>query len=219
MKKQYGFTMALAVLAAASVHATAGEMGVYLYGSYGKAESERKAETDKTVTGSGITAFTSTADESDAAYKLLAGYRLNEHLALEAGYVSLGKSSYRAASTAPVVATRSGEIQVDGWAVAGLMGAPFTETVSVFAKTGGYFYHVDFVCTGTGVACVNPTRTVDGRSVFYGLGLEWKPMGGLLVRAEYEIYPKIGEKFNSNGTTGTSRADVTLASVGVGFRF
>jgi opacity protein-like surface antigen len=100
-----------------------------------------------------------------------------------------------------------------------LLGAPFSDTVSIYAKTGIYRYQLDFTCTGTGVPCTNPNRRVNGKPVFLGLGLEWNPLKGLFVRTEYEVYLKVGEKFNATGTTGTSKSDVKLATLGVGYRF
>lgn len=210
-------------LAFAVTGAGAADIAPYLYAGYGQAQTERKAQTDDTIRNLGVTAFTSSADEKSGAYKLQGGVRLNRHLAFEAGYVNLGKFTYRAVATAPVAATRDGELKIDGWTLAALAAWPFSDEFSVFAKGGVFAYQTHFTCAGTGVACVNPIRSDMGEPAFYGLGGEWSPAAGAgrrwLLRAEYEVFRKVGQAFNTTGTTGTSQADVKFGSVSVGYRF
>lgn len=211
--------LAIAVLLSPSAAALGNEAGFYVYGSAGQAQSDRKAQADATITGAGITAFTSEADETDTGYKLQAGYRFNPYIAVEGGYASLGKYTYRAEATAPVTATRDGNIEIDGWNLGIVPRLPLSPNFALFAKAGVLDYELTFRCSGTGVPCTNPDRSDSGRPVYYGAGLEWKLAAHWLLRAEYEVFKDIGEAFNTDGTTGTSKADVTMTSLGIGYRF
>ena len=208
------------ILAALSASTTiAADNGFYGYGSLGQASTNRKSQVDATITGAGITAFSSQADETDTTYKIQAGWRFNPYFAVEGGYVDLGKYSYHARSTAPVVATRDGNLKTDAWNI-GLVGSlPINESFSLFANGGVFSYTTKFTYTGTGIACPNQNRSERGAPLYYGVGAAWNVTPNWFLRAEYEVYKNIGERFNTNGTTGTSRADVKLGSIGVGYRF
>lgn len=211
--------IAFAALATACLAAHAADPGVYVYGAYGQAKSERKDQADAATRGAGASAFTSRGDESDSAHKLQLGYHFNPYAAIEGGYVNLGKYTYDATITAPLSATRTGDVSIDGWNLGLKLGVPVGEHFSVVATVGVFSYSLDFKCKGTGVPCVNPSRTESGTPLYYGVGVEWTPGGRWLVRAEYEVFTDVGERFNGNGTTGTTQADVKLGSVGVGYRF
>lgn len=56
-------------------------------------------------------------------------------------------------------------------------------------------------------------------TAYYGLGLDWKFSRNWFARAEYEVFVDVGESLDSTGITGTTRTDVNLASVGIGYKF
>ena len=133
--------------------------------------------------------------------------------------MNLGKYSYHAASTAPIVATRDGSIKVDGWNL-GLVGTlPVNADFSLFAKAGLLSYKIDYHCEGTGISCSNPERSDKGTPAYYGIGVAWEFTDRWFARMGYEIFKEIGEAFNSTGTTGTTKDDITLVSVGLGYHF
>lgn len=212
-------TALLGALGAAATPALAADSGFYLYGSAGQADTDRKAQVEATFTALGITAFTSSGDKHDTGYKLQAGWRFNRHIAIEGGYVDLGKYSFRAASTAPIVATRNGTLKIDGWNLGIAASAPLNEQFSLIAKAGVLNYSTEFHCTGTGVACANPDRSDSGAPLYYGVGAGWNFNPNWFLRAEYEVFTDVGTSFNTTGTTGTSKDDVKMGSVGVGYKF
>jgi len=199
--------------------AQAADTGFYGYVSVGHAESDRKDQADTALRNSGITAMTSSADDTDTGYKLQLGYQFNRNFAVEGGYVKLGKYNYKAASTAPVVATRDADIDIDGWNIGVVGRLPLTEQFAAFGKLGAVYSETDYSCRGTGIACTNPNRTAQETTAYYGLGLDWNFSRNWFARAEYEVFADVGESLNSTGTTGTTRADVNLASVGIGYKF
>jgi OOP family OmpA-OmpF porin len=221
MKQKLATTiLAIAVLESIGLTTVmAADNKFYAYVSAGSSDSSRKAETDTAIANSGITAFTSSEDAKDTAYKLQIGYQVNRHLAIEGGYVDMGKFTYRAAATAPVTATRDGDVKASGWNI-GVVGVlPFTDKLSGFGKAGVIAYDLKYACRATGIACTSPDRSTDGTPLYYGLGLDWRLSREWFVRAEYEVFQDIGDSFNSNGTTGTTKADVKISGIGVGYRF
>lgn len=204
------------LLATLSLGAGAADQGFYAYASAGWTETSRKAEADSAIANL-VATFTSSADEKDHGYKLQAGYRFNRHFALEGGYANFGKYTYDASS--PLPATRHLSLKTDAWTLAAVGSLPVAENFALFGKLGAAAYHLKFRCDGTGVACVNPDRRENDSGVFYGIGADWNFGRQWFARAEYEVYEDVGSRSNATGTTGTSRADIKMGSIGVGFRF
>lgn len=212
-------TLALATLVAGfAVSAQAGDSGFYGSLSVGQSKSDRKAEADRALTGAGATAFTSSIDDTATAWKLQAGYRFNKHLAIEGGYVKLGEFAYNATITAPFTDAGTVTLDTDGWNLDLVGRLPFNDSLSGFAKLGAFAYNLDYQCTRT-VSCGSASRSASGTTFHYGLGVDYAFAGKWFARAEYEVFTKVGDPMSATGATGTSREDVRLGSVGVGYRF
>lgn len=190
----------------------------YIYAGAGQTQSDRKAEVDATIDNLGITAFTSSYDDTDTGYKLQGGWRINETFAVEGGYLDFGKFVYSAEATAPT-ATRDGFVEADGWNIGLVANKALNKDISIFGKAGVVRYSIDYRCEGTGIACTNPDRSDSGTNPFYGIGLAWQFAPEWFLRAEYEVFTDIGEAFDSDGSNGTTEADIDFASIGVGYHF
>lgn len=199
--------------------AQAADTGFYGYLSAGQSKSDRKAESDRALAGAGATAFTSSIDDTDTGYKLQAGYQINKNFSVEGGYADLGKFAYSSNITAPTATSGVITLKVDGWNIGVVGRLPFSDTVTGFAKLGAFAYNADYACTRTGTACVTPTRTASGTSTNYGAGVDFNFASNWFARAEYEVYTRVGDPMSADGSTGTSRADVNMASVGIGYKF
>lgn len=206
------------LLAATSLAAAAADNGFYAYGAYGWSESNRKAQTDTAIVNSGVTAFTSSADDSDTGYKLQGGYRFNQFVAIEGGYVNLGKYTYDGVATVPV-ATRQGSVKADGWNVAAVGSLPVSSSFALIGRLGVVASEAKYHCAGTGIACFDPDRSHRDTALNYGIGADWNFTGNWFARAEYEVYKDVGSSFSTTGTSGTSKADIKMGSIGVGYRF
>lgn len=207
-------------LVAASPLATAAETdsGFYVLASTGPTDTGgRKAQADTTIRNLGVTTFQSSADEKDIGYKLQLGYRINRYVAIEGGYMDLGRYTYAATATVPA-ATRDAKGDISAWNI-GAAGILPLGQFNLFGKVGVAAYHLKFHCAGTGIACVNPERTSNGNAFHYGLGAEWNFLTQWFLRGEYEVIQKIGDDLNATGTSGTTRADLKMANIGVGYRF
>jgi OOP family OmpA-OmpF porin len=222
MKFKPTLALSLATLAFATalpIHAYA-EGNWYMLGSTGVTSStSRQAQADTTIGNLGITAFTSQADEKDQGHKLQLGYRFTPNLAVEGGYMDLGRITYSARSTAPLVATRDGSLKMNAWNLDLVGTYPLGSQFSVFGKLGVATHRAKFHCEGTGIACDNPNRKASGTSLHYGVGVEWAFSPKWFARAEYEVVRNVGNAFDAEGSVGTSRADVKLGSIGIGYRF
>ena len=220
MKFKPTLALSLATLAFATalpINAQA-EGNWYVLGATGATNtSGRKAQSDAVVSVLGVVPFTSQGDEDDQGHKLQLGYRFNPYLAVEGGYLDLGRFTYSA--NMPTVATRDGSLKMNAWNLDVVGSYPLGSQFSVFGKLGVAAHRAKFHCEGTGIACSNPSRKASGTSLHYGVGVEWAFSPNWFARAEYEVVKKVGDPFNATGTTGTSRADVKLGSIGIGYRF
>jgi opacity protein-like surface antigen len=119
---------ALAVAAATpAVYAQEENAGFYLGGGLGQfnAQIDDVDDVDATV---------DEWDNDDTAYKVFAGYRLNNFLAFELDYINLGEPS------GAVVPGRNVDASVDGFAPYVVGTVPLGEWFEVYGRLGYYFY-------------------------------------------------------------------------------
>jgi OOP family OmpA-OmpF porin len=109
-------------------------------------------------------------DESSFAYKLYAGWNINEFFGAEVGYVDFGEADGNDAS-----------FEADGFTVAGLVGWSITPRIRPFAKVGYLWWDAE-----TSVAGVSAGE--DGSDVFFGLGTGFALTETFDLRLEYELY-------------------------------
>lgn len=153
----------------------------------------------------GFTASQTSSDDSDMGVKVFGGYQLTKHLALEGGYAQF--NNYTASgpitgstATPPAVSAYQTEDN-NTWALAAVGTLPLTKDLSVFGKLGANNWKKT---TNTVITSENATlKTVErissierGIDPFYGVGVSYALMDGLLVRAEYERYDFGGPKID-----------------------
>jgi OOP family OmpA-OmpF porin len=192
MKKTLLWLMVILVLAA--VPTSAIENGFYVGGSIGGSTLEVR-DIDEEL---GDLSF----NDGDTGYKLFAGFRFLNFLAIEAGYVDLGKPN-------DVVGDIEGdpihvEIGLKGWDAFAVGLLPIGP-VDLFAKVGVVSWDADIT------ARLMPTDQADsdsdsGTDAAYGIGVGLR-LGKVTLRAE-------GEQFDI-----ADADDVYLFSVGATFTF
>ena len=119
-------------------------------------------------------------DNDDTAYKVFAGYRMNNFLAFELDYINLGEPS------GSVVPGMNLDAAVDGFAPYVVGTIPLGNWFEVYGRLGYYFYD----------ATVGVENEIDGRAEFdeesedlvYGAGIGAKIGEKLNVRFEYERF-------------------------------
>jgi len=113
-------------------------------------------------------------DASDTAYKLIAGWRFLDWLAVEANYVDLGTADDRIQGV-------DIEADVSGFSLAALGFLPIGP-VDVFAKLGAVNWDAELSAPGTGLS-----GSDDGTDLMYGAGVQFR-VWSLSFRGEYEIF-------------------------------
>lgn len=166
---------------------------------------------DDTLTGLGVTGFSSKVDEQDIGYKAFLGYRFNPYFALEGGYVNLGSPEYTASYT-------GGKAKFDwhshGMFLQALGSMPIGSSVTLFIKGGAYFSENEVDLSASGPLTVTTSNLDDDEVNFvFGLGGEYAFNDTFGMRLEWERYMDVGDP----NLTGES--DVDLVTLGVTFNF
>jgi len=189
------------VLLLATPLAYADDSGFFIGGSIGYSTLDvDDGDLVRELAAAGITA-TVNVDDEDMGWKIFGGYNINQYFGVEMGYADLGETSIDMNITAPVVGSGSGDVSVDGFAIAGVGSYPISDQVDVYAKIGAYFWNADLSIGG-----LSGNVDDDGTEVLFGLGAKYQFTEQVGVRAEWERY-------------GADDVDVDLFSIGVVFEF
>jgi OmpA-OmpF porin, OOP family len=196
------------------------EQGFYVGGAFGQSKVNLDTAafaSDLAQLGLGHTGVR--ADESDSAWKVFAGFRVQRHLAIEVAYGNLGEVKEEATITtlngAPIVpgtARQTFEVK-DAFSVSALGILPL-EQFHLFGRLG--FYSVKLSATATisgagGTASAGESDRSTG--LLFGAGAGYDFNRHFAARIEWERYSKVGEE----DTTG--EGDVDVISIGVLYRF
>ena len=144
-------------------------------------------------------------DTRDTGYKLFVGVGLTPNIALEGGWVDLGKAKFSDSSTGMTI---TGDVKGSGW-FGDLVGIlPINPQFSAFAKIG--FFYGEAKGTGSVAGVGSASEKDSGTDVKYGLGLSYAINKSFSIRGEWERY-----RFNVFDDKG----DTDLLSAGVVFTF
>lgn len=166
----------LAALALAASPAIAADNGIYLGASIG---------------ASGVEDDELDFDGHATGYKVIAGWRFLDWLAVEGNYVDFG-------STDDTVLGERIEADADGLSLSALVFLP-VGPVDVFGRVGAVDWSADVSSVDLG------DFEDDGTDLTYGVGAQFR-LGSLAFRAEYELF-ELGD------------SDVDMISVGVTWTF
>lgn len=164
-------------------------------------------------------------------YKLQLGYEFTPNLAVEGGYVNLGKTDYAATYNSRITYTntqinvdpfntkRPGSVtksnEISGFNIAGVGIYPLNPSLSVFAKLGMFYAKVKQTTSGSG-DFYSAAETDDSNAKGYlGFGATYYPYKdrNFGIRAEYEKFLNVGD----SQATGVS--DISLMTVGLTTKF
>ena len=166
----------VASLAFASLPAAAADNGIYLGASVGQ---------------SGLEIDDFDYDASATGYKIIAGWRFLDWLAVEGNYVDFGSGDDRVAGTKI-------ETEADGISLSAVGFLP-VGPVDLFARVGAIDWSADLSSPGIG------RGSDDGTDLTYGIGAQFR-VWSLSVRAEYEMFD-------------IEDADLDMISLGVTWTF
>lgn len=197
--------------------------GAYIGASAGQAWIDVSAEEieDAFARDDGFVASGTTIDDADSGWKAFLGYRFNSFLALEGGYVDLGKATFvTTIVSAPPPADALTPFQIHGTAkatgynAAAILGIPLGSAALLFVKGGAFHWTADFMETIPGTAGARVDRSESDTKPTYGAGLELRLSRWARIRAEWERFEEVG-----SGIGGRQGAHVDLASAGLVFGF
>jgi OmpA-OmpF porin, OOP family len=211
MKRICVSLVALAALVTAGTAAAQSERGWYGGLSFG--QSSVKFDDDFLAIG-GATASSLSKDDTDTAFKLLAGYRLQRNFALEGGFTDFGKFSAERRVTAPATGTASATVKSSGLHLDAVGILP-VGNFDLFAKLGLIYTTTKADLSSTGAVVLTADRSAKKSEINpkIGLGAEYHFSRALGVRAEYEQAFAVGDE-NSTG-----EGDIQMLSVGLTLRF
>ena len=175
MRKQI-LTGLVATLALTTLPAVAADNGIYLGASVGQ---------------SGLEIDDFDYDASATGYKVIAGWRFLDWLAVEGNYVDFGSGDDRVAGTKI-------ETEADGFSLSAVGFLP-VGPVDLFARVGAVDWSADLSSPGFG------SGSDDGTDLTYGIGAQFR-VWSLGIRAEYEMFD-------------ISDADLDMISLGVTWTF
>ena len=165
-----------AALALTSLPALAADNGIYLGASIGQ---------------SGLQVDDFNYDADATGYKLIAGWRFIDWLAVEANYLDFGSGD-------DTVFGDKIETEADGVSLSAVGFLP-VGPVDLFARVGAVDWSADISSPGIG------SGSDDGTDLTYGIGAQFR-VWSLSIRAEYEMFD-------------VSDADLDMISVGVTWTF
>jgi len=133
-------------------------------------------------------------DDDHVSWKVLAGFRFNPVLSLEAQYIDFGDAENNAARA-----------EADGWTAALVADIPL-RYVQPYAKAGALFWNTDAHTRGL----IQASASDDGTDFFWGLGVRIPVTEALDIRVEYERFELDGDYLETK---------IDAASVNLQFNF
>ncbi|MFN0317651.1 MAG: outer membrane beta-barrel protein [Burkholderiales bacterium] len=144
---------------------------------------------------------TSSCDTSSFEGKLYAGYRFNDFVGIEIGYMGLRSTSLT------LVGGGSAKFDASGIPVQAVFFLPGGSNLTWIGKLGVVRWN------GKVTSDFSASQSDTGFSFVAGIGAQYDFSNNLAIRAEIEYFPKIGDE----GTVG--EADVTAIGVSLKFSF
>lgn len=203
--------------------AQAAEPGWYLVGFGGESSASglSQGQVDDNLAdifssvGFEVVDAASSLDDSDSGFGLSGGYQLNDHFAVEFGYVDLGSFSYRSTGTvtdgvesAPMEARFEGSS--DGPVVSVLGILPIGERFSVYGRAGLSFMNAKGTARLTiDGASDSASQSSQNSDLMFGAGAEFALSRHFAIRLAWDRYMDVATE-NVLGDT-----DADLYSLGV----
>jgi opacity protein-like surface antigen len=220
----------LAMFALAVLPAMAHATGWYGQISVGQSRTSRDLVQNRESTIVNATNLQTDFDATDNAYRIGAGFRFNEVLALEINYADLGKHSTvttMLAGDPPTFAAIAIDRKISGFGADLVVSAPLNPRLSIYGRVGAFRAKLKAEAALAGnIVFTNGDPTETSRSttqdetVFrYGIGAAWEMWRNGSLHVEWERYNKVGKAFAIGGSGTTGEADTDAAWIGVTQRF
>lgn len=210
-------TTLFCALALCSGIASAQASGFYAGASIGQAKADiGNTAGDLAALGSelGFTNGSSSQDDTDTSWKIFAGYKLNQNVAIEGGYADLGKAT---ASASGIRNGLTGNLDASVKSHAyflDVVGIYPIGDFALFGKVGGAYTQTKAEASASyNGASASDSIKENQFAPKMGLGAEYSITKTIAVRAEFERYFNVGDA----NTTGESDVDVWSIGLKAGF--
>ncbi len=158
-------------------------------------------------------AVTGSDSPNTFAYKLNAGYRFNDWLGAEIGFVDLGKAKYD--YRVPALGLDANvRYRTRAVTLAGVATMPVTADIALFGKLGVAFTEArnEVALSAAGLRDSDTTKKRKN-NLYAGAGAEYRLTSNVSMVGEYEYFGTVGDADN------TGRARAQLVSLGVRYAF
>jgi len=207
MKRQQLAALAFLALASSAFADGFYGLGEVTHSSY----SLDKNHFDEALITHGATGLGSSDSASGNQWRLQGGYRYNQYLAVEAGYIDFGKAKYNASFAG---GTATGSLKAGGVDVAALISMPLNDRFSVFGKAGIVFADVkSSLSAGAPASLASGNSSNNVVRPLLGVGADYKLSEKVDIRADFDRVSGLGN------SSKTGKMDVNMISVGLAYKF
>jgi opacity protein-like surface antigen len=224
------FRKTIAMIALAGIPGLAQAAGWYGQVSIGQSKTSSDLVHNRESTIVRATDFQTDFDAKDNAWKIGAGYRFYDFLAVEVNYADLGKHSMvttMLAGDAPAFAAIAIDREITGFGADLVLSAPVAERFTVYGRVGAFRSKLKAEAALSGnIVFTNGDPTETARSTThnetvlrYGIGASWELWRNGSLHVEWERYNKVGKAFAIGGSGTTGEADTDAYWFGVTQRF
>lgn len=200
----------LAPLALFLLAASASAEGLYVAGELTHSSDKlSRQHFDDTLTADGATGLSSSEKGNGTQWRLQGGYRFNQNLAVELGYIDFGKAKYKADYTG---GSAQGSLKAGGVDVAALVSAPLSDSVSVFGKAGLVAAKVKSSLSASGLA-VDGNASANVVRPLFGVGANYKLTQNVDLRVDFDHVSGLGK------SDKTGKMNANMLSLGAVYNF
>jgi OmpA-OmpF porin, OOP family len=223
--------MASALALASTTAMAAEDRGFYLTAGIGESKYDvSKTDLDDLAlfafedAGAIVLNSDSSYDDKGDAVMLTAGYRFSPYFSIEAGYVDLGSSEYRAEGDViiPIVGLADASLGIDIEAKGPFVSAsgvvPLGEKFDLHGQLGILFSDVEFDVTvgldnGLASATERQSFSASSEDVFAGVGAAFHFTKNFGVSLDYSLFQDVGEE------DSTGEGDIDSLRLSLQYRF
>jgi len=224
------FRKTIAVAALAGLPGLTQAAGWYGQVSIGQSKTSSDLVHNRESTLVNASDFQTEFDAKDSAWKIGAGYRFYDFLAIELNYADLGRHSTfttMLAGDAPAFASIAIDREIKGFGADLVLSAPIAERFAVYGRVGAFRSKLKAEAQLDGnIVFTNGDPSERSRStnqeetvLRYGVGASWELWRNGSLHVEWERYNKIGKAFAVGGSGTTGEADTDAYWFGVTQRF
>jgi len=202
MSKKRAAAAALTIFSLVSAaSAMAAERGFYIGASGGQSSADYDVDFDLILQDVIFPVRSSSVDKEDTGFAIFGGYRFFRYLAVEAGYLDLGKLSYTATglpNVAPGPFTLGIDIETKGATGSVLGSLPLSDRFELFGRAG--FLFADTKISATLASGGFRDSVSESDNINYaelGIGAAFDVHDRLTLRLEYRYFEDLDNEENS----------------------